>query len=412
MQSELRHGWKPLMAATLGVACGASPIPFNVLPVVIGPIHTELGWSFAAISFGATCYGIVGALAAPAIGALIDRRGVKPVAMTALTLFGLAFAAMYFVPPMLLAFYALWVVIGLVGIGSTPVSWSRAIGLWFHDNRGLALGIMLLGTSLTALVVPRLANSVLETAGWRAVFPAMAALPLLVALPIAAIFFREPRPDELPREARGAQGEPLGLPFAAAIRDRRFWLLFGSVCLVALAYGGAHIHMIQIVTLKGFAPDFAASVLSLVALGILVGRVSVGMLFDRFWAPGIAFPVLLLPVVACYLLIGPSAGQATVMLAGFCLGFAAGAESDIIAFMAARYFGMREYGRIYGLLYMPFGIFSSISPLAYGAIRDRTESYDLALGAAMVLFLFGGLLLLGLGRYPVFTAAAATGDHQ
>ncbi len=86
--------------------------------------------------------------------------------------------------------------------------------------------------------------------------------------------------------------------------------------------------------------------------------------------------------------------------AAFLLGFAAGAESDLIAFLSARYFGMAHFGRIYGMLYMPFGLFSAISPLLYGLVRDRTGSYDMMLTAAAVMFVAGGALLLLLGRYP------------
>lgn len=404
MASEFRLGWKPLAAATLGVACGASPIPFNVLPIVIGPINEDLGWSFFEISAAVTIYGMIGALLAPVIGALVDKHGVKPVALTALGLFGLSFAAMYFVPSYLPAFYILWAVIGVVGIGSTPVSWSRAISMWFHANRGLALGILLLGTSLAALVVPQLSNYVLQEAGWRSVFPVVALLPLLVALPLAFVFFREPKPHEMPEQALGEDGAIKGLTRSEALRSYRFYILFASICLVALAYGGAHIHMVQIVVLKGFDPSFAATVISVVAIGIFSGRIIVGAMFDRFWAPGIAFPVLCLPVISCLLLVSGTSSEALIMLAGFFLGFAAGAESDVVAFMAARYFGMVEYGRIYGLLYMPFGIFSSISPLLYGYVRDQTGSYDLMLQVSMVLFAIGGAILLTLGRYPELRA--------
>ncbi len=405
MASEFRLGWKPLAAATLGVACGASPIPFNVLPIVIGPINADLGWSFLEISAAVTIYGIIGALLAPVIGTLVDKHGVKPVALTALGLFGLSFAAMYLVPRYLPAFYILWALIGIVGIGSTPVSWSRAISMWFHANRGLALGILLLGTSLAALVVPQLSNYVLQLAGWRSVFPVVALLPLLVALPIALLFFREPKPDEMPEQAMGEGGLLKGLTRSEALKSYRFYVLFASICLVALAYGGVHIHMVQIVVLKGFNPTFAATVISVVAIGIFLGRIIVGVMFDRFWAPGIAFPVLCLPVISCMLLISGTSSEALILMAGFFLGFAAGAESDVVAFMAARYFGMVEYGRIYGLLYMPFGIFSSISPLLYGYVRDQTGSYDLMLQVSMVLFAIGGVILLTLGRYPILPTA-------
>jgi MFS family permease len=97
-----------------------------------------------------------------------------------------------------------------------------------------------------------------------------------------------------------------------------------------------------------------------------------------------------------------------VWVSAFLLGFAAGAESDLIAYLASRYFGMAHYGKIYGMLYMPFGIFSAISPVAYGRIRDVSGSYDQMLLAATFLFVSGALLLLTLGRYPVFTAKEVT----
>ena len=109
---------------------------------------------------------------------------------------------------------------------------------------------------------------------------------------------------------------------------------------------------------------------------------------------------MLLPAIACSLLMGTGSNLSTVMAGGFLLGFAAGAESDVIAFLAARYFGMAHYGRIYGMLYMPFGIGSGVSPILYGVVRDRTGSYDAMLSAAIVMFAVGGVLLLTLGRYP------------
>ena len=83
-------------------------------------------------------------------------------------------------------------------------------------------------------------------------------------------------------------------------------------------------------------------------------------------------------------------------------GFAAGAESDLIAYLASRYFGMASYGKIYGMLYMPFGLASAISPVLYGRVRDVTGSYDQMLYAAMFLFAAGAVLLITLGRYPTF----------
>ncbi len=399
-QSEFRKGGPVLAASVVGVMCGASPVPFNVLPLVIGPIHAELGWSFRDIALGITLFGVVAALLAPVYGAWADRIGVRKVAIVSLLTFALSFAAFAFMPPSLPVWYAMWFVVGLVGIGSTPVTWSRAVSSWFVRNRGLALGIMLLGTSLAGLIIPQIARRAIDWQGWRAAFPMLALLPLLVALPVALKWFREPEPDERPAGLADASGRLTGFSASQAARGYRFYVLWLSILLVATAYGGVFINMVEIVKLHGFTAAQGANVMGVMALGILTGRVVTGLLLDRFWAPAVLMPILLLPAMSCWLLMGTGASLTPLVAGTFMLGFAAGAESDLIAYTAARYFGMAHYGSIYGLLYMPFGIGSAISPAIYGAVRDATGSYDMMLAAAVVMFAAGGALLLTLGRYP------------
>ncbi len=388
-----------MAAAFLGTMCGASPLPFNVLPLVMGPIHAETGWPFALIAGGVTIFGIIASLLAPAYGAASDRFGVRPVALWSLFLFAITFASMVFVTKSIGVYFAIWALIGLVGIGSTPVTWSRAVSLWFAKNRGLALGLMLIGTSVAGALVPQIAKPIIAEYGWRMAFPVVALLPLVIALPVAWFWFREPDASERPAAVQDSSGNVAGLTLGAALRNYRFWILLTSILIIALAYGGAHIHMAEIAKLHGH-PDAIANILGLVALGILSGRLIVGFLFDRFWAPGIAFPALLLPTLACYLLMGTGTDLTILMLGAFLLGFAAGAESDVIAFLAARYFGMAHYGKIYGFLYIPFGIGSALSPIIYGRVRDTTGSYDPMLFAAIFMFATGGAMLLALGRYP------------
>ena len=146
----------------------------------------------------------------------------------------------------------------------------------------------------------------------------------------------------------------------------------------------------------------------IVGVGILIGRVSVGLLFDRFWAPGVACVVLSLPALSAYLFIGGHSDLAVLKMAAFLLGLAAGAESDVLAFLTARYFGMANYGRIYGAFYLFFGICSGISPKLYSRAVGNTGSYDPMLQIAIFCFLGGAALLLLLGRYPPEFAVSNT----
>jgi MFS transporter, OFA family, oxalate/formate antiporter len=398
--SEFRVGWKVLLAGFLGTMCGASPLPFNVLGFLFKPLEAEFGWNVQQVSIGITVFGITAALLAPVFGWLADRFGVRKVAIWSLVGFILAFSSLYFTPPTLAGFYFLWLLVGLIGIGSTPVTWSRGLSLWFVRQRGIALGIMLVGTSAAALIVPQLAVWSIDNFGWRAIFPVVALLPLLIALPATLAFFREPRADERPAALNTDSGDLAGMTFKEAMKTRQFWLLWFSIFIIAAAYGGAHVHLPAIVGDHGIDRSAAAKVMGIVGIGLLCGRLGVGFLLDRVWGPAVAFPVLCLPAIACYLLMGTNSDMQLISIAAFFLGFAAGAESDLIAFLAARYFGMAHFGRIYGMLYMPFGLMSAISPVIYGTVRVKTGSYDAMLLAAAIMFVVGGAMLLLLGRYP------------
>ena len=89
------------------------------------------------------------------------------------------------------------------------------------------------------------------------------------------------------------------------------------------------------------------------------------------------------------------------------IGLAAGAELDMLAFMTARYFGMKNYGAIYGVQFGFFAVGSGFAPAIFGAVFDNVGGYGPILLISAVCFVVGSVLLLLLGRYPVFDSAKA-----
>jgi len=404
-KSEFRSGWKVLFASTVGVACGGSPIPFNVIGFTVAPLMAEFDWTRTEILLPITIYGVTAALLAPFFGFLADRHGVRKLALYSLLAFGLCFAAISLTPTTkspstLCIYYALWGVTGLVAIGSTPLSWSRAINMWFYKNRGLALGILLLGTSIAAVTIPKMAVWGIENHGWRAMFTIIAALPLFIALPLGYFLFREPQAGERPREIVSDSGNLTGVTLDQAMRDYRFWLIWLSIAIISMAFGGAFINLPLMLSDHGFEAQTAASVMGILGIGIFAGRIITGALLDRYWQGVVAFPLLCLPSIFCYLLMGDTITFTLAAIAGFLLGFAAGTESDLIAYLTGRYFGIANYGKIYGMLYMPFALFTALSPIIYAIVRDEMGSYDPILMFSLFAFIVGGALLLLLGRYP------------
>ena len=103
-----------------------------------------------------------------------------------------------------------------------------------------------------------------------------------------------------------------------------------------------------------------------------------------------------------YVLAQPELSFLTAAVAILILGIAAGVEFDVLAYLASRYFGLRHYATIYGILYAFFGFGAGVGPAVFGMAFEATGSYDLILLIASGAFLIGALPLLLLGPYRRF----------
>ena len=394
---EFRTGWPLLLSVTLGVGLGLSPLPFYTVGMFAPELAKTFGWSFGAIMLGlpVSTAGVI--VAGPVVGWLGDRFGVRRVAITSLVLFALVFMAFALTNGSLPLYYATWALMAVTGTGTLPTTWTRAINNGFELNKGLALGIALMGTGVFGFAIKPFLSWMIAAHGWRAAYVATGALPLLLALPIALLAFRDP----------GAQGadaasDTSALPGstpAEAFRDHRFWLIAGGFLLFSFAIAGPLPNMENLLKLKGFTRPQIGALAPAIGLSVIVGRLAGGWLVDRFWAPAVALALLCLPAIACLILNQDVVGYGAALLAISLIGLAAGMEFDLLAFLIARYFGPRSYSTLYGCLYGAYALGSGLGPVAFGADFDRSGGYALSLSVSAGLLVLGGAVLLLLGRY-------------
>lgn len=110
---------------------------------------------------------------------------------------------------------------------------------------------------------------------------------------------------------------------------------------------------------------------------------------------------------ASVIFTGDNFGFAVALTAAMMVGVAAGAETDLIAYLVARYFDLKDYGQLYGTMYTPFAVGSAISAPAYGYTYDYFGSYNIALLLAAGFFVAGAALLFFAGAYPDLDEDAA-----
>lgn len=408
---EFRQGWPVVVAAMLGIGLGLSPVPLYTTGALAPHLAQAFGWGFGQIMAGLTVMTLTVLLAAPVAGMLADRYGVRPVALTSVVLFGLSFMGFALSNGSLPLYYATWAVMAVAGAGTLPITWTRAVNNWFETRKGLALGVALLGTGLFGFLVKPLTAWLVAEFGWRGAYVAIGALPLILALPVGWFFFRdkdggagETVAERRARQAALSAATP-GLTFGQTLRDWRFWVLGVAFLLVSFAVGGSIPNMEKILGQAGFGADDVVWLASLIGLSVIVGRILGGWLIDRFWAPAVAFIFLAIPALAYWHLASGGTDTTVTALSIFVIGFAAGLEYDLMAFLVARYFGMKGYGVIYGALYGFFALGAGFGPVVFGAGFDKSGSYAGPLHVSAGLLLASAVLLLLLGRYRRFDQA-------
>jgi MFS family permease len=350
-------------------------------------------------------------VASPLVGLLADRFGVRRVALTSVVLFSLSFMGFALGTGSITLFYLNWAVMALAGAGTLPITWTRAVNNRFDVHKGLALGLSLVGTGIFGFLVKPLTAWLIAEHGWRSAYVVVGTLPLLLALPVALLAFHDvgqsgaSAAERRAADALRAAAAP-GLTFRETLREYRFWLLAFCFVLVSFAVGGLIPNMENILKVAGFSRGDVVALVTLIGLSVTVGRIAGGWLIDRFWAPGVACVMISLPALACYLLAGGSMSIDAARLAIVLVGIAAGVEYDLMAFLVARYFGMKSYGAIYGALYGCFAFGAGLAPVVFGKVFDKTGSYDGVLLLSAAFLVVGALALLGLGRYRKFEARA------
>lgn len=398
--SEFRAGWKPLIAAFVGAGCGINSIPFYTHGVFVGAITAEYGWSRGATQFAFSFVMMTALITAPLIGLLIDRIGTRRVALISLAAFAAMFAALSFATTEIWTYYALWLVMAIAASGTMPITWTRTVNGWFERQRGLALGLTLASTGVVATFAPAIAAKLIGDMGWRDAYRILGLGIAVVGLPVIYFLFHDrARPTQSVGEAT-ISNVP-GMSSHDGVRTFKFWALGIALLLVCAGIAGLITNLVPMLMDHGMDRPTAASYAGIMGLSVIGGRIIGGYLIDHLWAPGVAAVFFAVPAISCYLL-GGAYDPGMVWMAALFIGFTAGVEVDILSFLTARYFGMKNYGALYGGQFVFFAIGSGFAPAVFGMAFDRVGTYQPVLIGAAAMFAISAGLILTLGKYPNF----------
>lgn len=404
------YGWVIVAVATLalvvsnGLSIGGIPVFYKSIRedfVASGAVPAGNGESF--IAFGATLTFFFAGILSSAAGWLIQRYRLRTLMVFGSFMLGIGLVVHAQTTSVFVVYAARTIMgISLCFVGVLPCI--VLVSKWFVRRRGLALGILLTGTSIGGVVIPQIATPLVSILGWRMAMMIVSLLIWLVLIPAIFIFIKEtpesigilPDGDRLVDEADPAPAT--GLTFSQALRTPLFWTL--ALCAAAVFYPifvSTQQFILQAAKI-GLTPHQASLGLSTLFFVSVSGKFLFGYLSDRFSPTRVMLVCCAVMFASTLVLLELAAATAFAFLIPF--GFGYGGTFVLLQRIAADYFGNRDYPKILGFLIVIETVGASIGGLVTGRMADAaggnyTHAFHIVIavtGAALVLVVILDLL--------------------
>ena len=391
----------------------AAPGQFAVaiLGVFVIPLQLEFGWSRADIFLSTAFLTLTQAIFTPMLGSLVDKYGSKKVMMPSLFVFGLLLGGIPLFVGDVVHLYLFYAVIGGLSGGAAAVPYLRLAAAWFIKKRGLAFGIVMSGGGLGYAYSPPLVQYMIDNYGWRSGYYVLAAIIIFLVLPLIQLFIHnKPQDlnllpdgddiddcdsvDEVVSEDYGVEKITLGV----LLRMPLFYQLFATFMLLTFCLYGLMSNLVPMLNDRGMDTVTAALAASTVGITIIVSRIVIGFLLDKYFAPRVGMVCFMLSAIGTAFLafgaVGPSAFVAAIFF-----GLSVGAELDLLAYLITRYFSLSSFGMVYGILFAAFLGGVSLGPVVFGRLFDYYGSYINILGICSCILVVTSVSMLFLPKY-------------
>ena len=369
LRADTSHGWVVVAAAFTLMFVGFAAAYcfaafFTAFQAEFGASRGDVALVFSVAAFLWFLLGAPGGMAA-------DRFGPRRVAAVGVASLAIALwlasraesvAALY-------ATYSIG--IGL-GVGLVYVPSVGAVQPWFAANRALASGIAIAGIGAGNIAGPLLAAWWIGLYGWRGAYVAMAAFVLVLGT-IAALLIK-------PKQNVSTRAPLAGMPLSLALKTRPFWLLYASLVFSCVGLFVPMVHLGPYAQDAGHTEAQGVTLVSLIGLGSLLGRFTVGPFADRLGRrPSLA--AMYAGLGAMLLVWWASSAWWLLALFAIAFGMFYGAYVALLPTIVMDLYGARSVSGIIGCLYTGAGVGTLVGPWLAGKAYDALGAYDVPIAA-------------------------------
>ncbi len=384
------YGWVILVVAT-AIHLASYPGQSVVIAIYNPSLRAALGLShgdLAGIYMLATL--IAGGMAL-AIGAAIDRFGVRSVSIIAVVAMLGACVLMSRVSSALTLFVA-FVLLRVVGHSGLPMVADNAVAMWFNRRLGSVTGIKNMAIAGCIGIVPALNMWLIKRYGWRLAFTVQGVFFVVTVLPMVGLFLRN-RPADVGETIDGGSEAavtiaepPAAADFTAgaAVRTRACWLIILFSSLSGVMWAGIAFHILPLFASRGLTGTDVANTLVVYGMCLALSQFFGGFVADRLPLPLLLTLAQGMIAVGCFFLLQMSSMSLALVFA-VVVGTGEGLGFITVAALWPRYYGRRHLGKIRSLGMAGLVIGSSVSPYLFGIAYDSWNSFDRPLTILTIL---------------------------
>ena len=274
----------------LCIQAAAIGIIQNTLSAFIVPCSTEFDVTRSVFTLYSSFSTFAGLLMAPIWGEFFKDHRFKNVMLVGCLIIGACMFG-YSMAKNVYWFYVIGSVKGLFQGMLIGVPIPKILSNWFVEKRGLAMGLALAGSGLAGSVMTPIVTATIEGTGWRAGFVQLAVVYLVITVPVILFLIKE-TPEEMGQRALGADSLPVapagehrllsGMTRAQAFKSKTFWFYGGALFLTEVCSMGLQNNLIAYLTDIGYSSMYAARVFSAMMAILVLGKVVLGRVYDRF----------------------------------------------------------------------------------------------------------------------------------
>ena len=385
--------------------------------VFVLPLEKEFGWTRANTSWVFTIAIVCSAASFVYAGRLQDKRGPRICAAVGGTLVGLGFVLSSWTASLTYLYLIFGVIVG-VGNGFGYATPTPVASKWFPDKRGLVVGLMVGGYGAGSAIFGPVATVLIDSVGWRTTFQILGVLFFAMGM-VGTWLLKNPpagyRPPGWAPAQTGAAAQRTARDYSTAemLRTPTFYALWIAYCLGTTAGLMTISQLVPFAREAGLGAAAATFALPASAVGNAGGRILSGWLSDALGRLTTLRTMVLLSAVAMPALYAWRTELVPFFALVIVVYWCYGTQLSVFASTTADFYGTRNLGLNYGVLFTAWGVAGVLGPMIAAQVHDASGNYRYAFYAAagLALVAFASLMsarVPGVSPAPAGIPAATT----